>query len=54
MFMFYSSFGRTSFPSKKSLADVLHVLLVIQRDPLRIFYETLHKQLPNSEMAQFW
>lgn len=25
-----------------------------ERDPLRIFYETLHKQLPNSEMAQFW
>ncbi|XP_022145662.1 transcriptional regulator ATRX homolog [Momordica charantia] len=25
-----------------------------ERDPLRIFYETLHKQLPHSEMAQFW
>ncbi|PKI77440.1 hypothetical protein CRG98_002213 [Punica granatum] len=25
-----------------------------QRDPLRIFYETLYKQVPNSEMAQFW
>ncbi|KAJ9186449.1 hypothetical protein P3X46_002021 [Hevea brasiliensis] len=25
-----------------------------ERDPLRIFYETLYKQLPNSEMAQIW
>ncbi|KAF2324693.1 hypothetical protein GH714_016316 [Hevea brasiliensis] len=25
-----------------------------KRDPLRIFYETLYKQLPNSEMAQIW
>ncbi|XP_044475976.1 FACT complex subunit SSRP1-A-like isoform X2 [Mangifera indica] len=25
-----------------------------ERDPLRIFYETLYKQVPNSEMAQFW
>ncbi|KAA0063288.1 golgin subfamily A member 6-like protein 22 [Cucumis melo var. makuwa] len=25
-----------------------------ERDPLRIFYESLHKQLPHSEMAQFW
>ncbi|XP_078440699.1 uncharacterized protein LOC144710733 [Wolffia australiana] len=25
-----------------------------ERDPLRIFYETLYKQLPSSEMAQFW
>ncbi|CAL1383946.1 unnamed protein product [Linum trigynum] len=25
-----------------------------ERDPLRIFYETLYKQIPNSEMAQVW
>ncbi|KAK4751366.1 hypothetical protein SAY87_004848 [Trapa incisa] len=25
-----------------------------ERDPLRIFYESLYKQLPKSEMAQFW
>ncbi|CAN1163330.1 hypothetical protein LINPERPRIM_LOCUS32602 [Linum perenne] len=25
-----------------------------ERDPLRIFYETLYEQVPNSEMAQFW
>ncbi|KAI4321650.1 hypothetical protein MLD38_035008 [Melastoma candidum] len=25
-----------------------------ERDPLRIFYETLYKQIPRSEMAQFW
>ncbi|KAJ0086449.1 hypothetical protein Patl1_09544 [Pistacia atlantica] len=25
-----------------------------ERDPLRIFYETLYKQVPESEMAQFW
>ncbi|KDO84874.1 hypothetical protein CISIN_1g042570mg, partial [Citrus sinensis] len=24
------------------------------RDPLRIFYETLYKQVPHSEMAQLW
>eukprot|EP00262_Sarcandra_glabra_P017413 TRINITY_DN5969_c0_g4_i2.p1 TRINITY_DN5969_c0_g4~~TRINITY_DN5969_c0_g4_i2.p1 ORF type:complete len:233 (-),score=70.70 TRINITY_DN5969_c0_g4_i2:121-777(-) len=25
-----------------------------QRDPLRIFYETLYQQLPHSEMTAFW
>ncbi|KAJ8772689.1 hypothetical protein K2173_027866 [Erythroxylum novogranatense] len=25
-----------------------------ERDPLRIFYETLYKQVPSSEMAQIW
>ncbi|KAK3023790.1 hypothetical protein RJ639_043406 [Escallonia herrerae] len=25
-----------------------------ERDPLRIFYETLYKQMPNSDMAAFW
>ncbi|XP_027148654.1 transcriptional regulator ATRX homolog isoform X1 [Coffea eugenioides] len=25
-----------------------------ERDPLRIFYETLYKQVPNSEMAAIW
>ncbi|KAJ6306332.1 hypothetical protein OIU78_021615 [Salix suchowensis] len=25
-----------------------------ERDPLRIFYETLYEQIPESEMAQFW
>ncbi|XP_022758237.1 DNA ligase 1 [Durio zibethinus] len=25
-----------------------------ERDPLRIFYETMYKQIPHSEMAQFW
>ncbi|KAI4388480.1 hypothetical protein MLD38_000803 [Melastoma candidum] len=25
-----------------------------KRDPLRIFYETLYKQIPHNEMAQFW
>ncbi|KAJ6931536.1 hypothetical protein NC652_014894 [Populus alba x Populus x berolinensis] len=25
-----------------------------ERDPLRIFYETLFEQIPESEMAQFW
>ncbi|CAK7346193.1 unnamed protein product [Dovyalis caffra] len=25
-----------------------------ERDPLRIFYETLYEQVPESEMAQFW
>jgi hypothetical protein len=26
----------------------------MQRDPLRIFYETLYEQRPTSEMAEFW
>nr|DAD41154.1 TPA_asm: hypothetical protein HUJ06_015477 [Nelumbo nucifera] len=26
----------------------------LQRDPLRIFYESLYQQIPNSEMAAFW
>lgn len=43
-----------SFMFGSSLADHLHLLLIIQRDPLRIFYETLHKQVPHSEMAEFW
>ncbi|CAK9178417.1 unnamed protein product [Ilex paraguariensis] len=25
-----------------------------ERDPLRIFYETLYEQVPNSDMAAFW
>ncbi|KAK2392643.1 hypothetical protein QL285_065982 [Trifolium repens] len=25
-----------------------------ERDPLRIFYESLHEQIPTSEMAQIW
>ncbi|PPD88881.1 hypothetical protein GOBAR_DD14202 [Gossypium barbadense] len=25
-----------------------------ERDPLRIFYETMYQQIPHSEMAQFW
>ncbi|KAL4281827.1 hypothetical protein GQ457_03G030740 [Hibiscus cannabinus] len=25
-----------------------------ERDPLRIFYETMYQQMPHSEMAQFW
>lgn len=25
-----------------------------QREPLRIFYESLSKQIPTSEMAEFW
>ncbi|GLJ26390.1 hypothetical protein SUGI_0508760 [Cryptomeria japonica] len=25
-----------------------------ERDPLRIFYETLYEQIPTSEMAEFW
>ncbi|KAK2399274.1 hypothetical protein QL285_049116 [Trifolium repens] len=25
-----------------------------ERDPLRIFYESLSKQIPTSEMAEFW
>lgn len=25
-----------------------------ERDPLRIFYETLYEQVPNSQMAAFW
>jgi hypothetical protein len=25
-----------------------------QREPLRIFYESLSKQIPSSEMAEFW
>lgn len=25
-----------------------------QRDPLRLFYESLYQQNPNSEMAEFW
>lgn len=30
------------------------LLLVLQREPLRIFYESLSKQIPTSEMAEFW
>ncbi|KAL3702239.1 hypothetical protein R1sor_020261 [Riccia sorocarpa] len=26
----------------------------VEREPLRIFYESLHEQRPDSEMAQFW
>lgn len=26
----------------------------VQREPLRIFYESLSKQIPSSEMAEFW
>ena len=25
-----------------------------QREPLRIFYESLSKQIPSSDMAEFW
>lgn len=25
-----------------------------EREPLRIFYESLSKQIPSSEMAEFW
>lgn len=32
----------------------LFVLGLCQREPLRIFYETLSKQIPTSEMADFW
>lgn len=27
---------------------------VFQKDPLRIFYETLYEQIPTSEMSQIW
>ncbi|KAL5232479.1 hypothetical protein ABZP36_031255 [Zizania latifolia] len=27
---------------------------LFQREPLRIFYESLSKQIPSSEMAEFW
>jgi hypothetical protein len=26
----------------------------LKRDALRIFYETLHEQIPGSEMAEVW
>lgn len=29
-------------------------LFLLQTDALRIFYETLYKQVPNSEMAAIW
>jgi hypothetical protein len=29
-------------------------LAIWQREPLRIFYESLSKQIPSSEMAEFW
>ncbi|KAF8022688.1 hypothetical protein BT93_F0262 [Corymbia citriodora subsp. variegata] len=37
-------------PITRKLASVK----VDKRDPLRIFYESLYKQIPRSEMAQFW
>jgi hypothetical protein len=32
----------------------LSVFCILQREPLRIFYESLSKQIPGSEMAEFW
>lgn len=31
-----------------------HGAVGLQRDPLRTFYESLHEQLPESEMAEIW
>lgn len=46
---FVRCFGRTFW-----LADQIYLLLLWQREPLRIFYESLSKQIPSSEMAEFW
>jgi hypothetical protein len=29
-------------------------LFLLQRDPLRIFYESLYEQIPTSDMAATW
>ncbi|RWV76890.1 hypothetical protein BHE74_00043042 [Ensete ventricosum] len=33
---------------------MLWLFVLCQREPLRIFYESLSKQIPSSEMAEFW
>ena len=48
MFLF-SSLRSCSFSVILSL-----LFLFFQKDPLRIFYETLFKQVPSSEMSQIW
>lgn len=39
--------------SKVALISVLSGSF-LQREPLRIFYESLSQQIPSSEMAEFW
>lgn len=37
-----------------SLFSLIFCFLIFQKDPLRIFYETLYEQIPSSEMSQIW
>lgn len=52
----FSLFLRIS--NKKFVLGFLKLLICLeldlQRDPLRIFYETLYNQVPSSEMAAIW
>jgi len=43
-----------SFVLKASFILMFTSLFFWQREPLRIFYESLSKQIPTSEMAEFW
>lgn len=36
------------------LVIAFYIFVIFQRDPLRVFYETLHEQIPTSEMSQIW
>ncbi|XP_010249583.1 PREDICTED: uncharacterized protein LOC104592097 isoform X3 [Nelumbo nucifera] len=40
----------TTSSSSKSVSKTT----AVKREPLRIFYESLSKQIPSSEMAEFW
>lgn len=33
---------------------IILIRFILQRDPSRIFYESLHEQVPGSEMAAIW
>ena len=53
-FHFLLSFWIMSFVLTVSFIFIFIALFFSQREPLRIFYESLSKQIPNSEMAEFW
>lgn len=51
--------GKTTTPTKKREKKVYSLPgqkydTPEERDPLRIFYESLSEQIPSSEMAEFW
>ncbi|TYG64524.1 hypothetical protein ES288_D06G115100v1 [Gossypium darwinii] len=49
-----SSSSKTSTSSSKTSTTTKAKVREKKREPLRIFYESLSKQIPKSEMAEFW